>query len=131
MKKESSKYEAFVERPRYGRESRLTGHDPDSSDPRVFIHWNSSNPNETVESIRHVLGWSPTDMDDGRRRFAGAMADACIDRGFNGHSHVWALDRAYRRGRQSADQLLGGGEAHARTERTAGDLSQIGGGGYD
>jgi hypothetical protein len=68
MKKAPSKYDAFVEHPRYGRGPRLTGLEPGRSDPRVSVHWNATNPDEAREIISRVLGWSPPVTDDGRRR---------------------------------------------------------------
>ncbi|TAN42146.1 MAG: hypothetical protein EPN25_03765 [Nitrospirae bacterium] len=76
QKRKPSKYDTFVEHPRYGRYPKITGLDPDRSSPHVFIHWNASDPEEVTEAVRSVLGWRPSFPDTGRRRVPGTAIAA-------------------------------------------------------
>ncbi len=74
------RYDAFVEHPRYGRGPRLTGLEPDRSDPRVSVHWNATNSDEAREIISRALGWAPPLTDNGRRRIPGTAIAADTSR---------------------------------------------------
>ena len=43
MESESDRFAEFVEHPRYGREPRVTGLNPQPHDKGVNLHWNAKN----------------------------------------------------------------------------------------
>lgn len=71
VKRKLSKYDEFVEHPRYGRYPRVTGLDPGRTAPGVCLHWNATNPDEIAKAYRELVGHEPGFQSQERRRIPG------------------------------------------------------------
>ena len=58
LKRPADKYDAYVEHPRYGRQPRHTGLNPDPDAPEVHLHWNATNSLEIQKRTARILGKS-------------------------------------------------------------------------
>jgi hypothetical protein len=97
----SNEYQDYAPHPRYGKEPRFTGFDPDVTSSSVHLHWNTRCFSaKQIRLIERIVGGSVEGLlDDGTRRVSGTAVAADLTRQTPSTvavTHYYDLDKVCR-----------------------------------